>query len=115
MLINLKTFLNRLAILFFLGLIVVYQKMISPFLPGSCRFLPTCSAYSKEAFQTHGLKIGLLLTIKRLLKCHPISFLGAGSGHDPVPPKEKPKEKKEQTETQSSAKTDSDIKTTKTK
>lgn len=58
-----------------------YQKCISPFLPKSCRFEPTCSQYFIEALQIHGIIKGSLLGIKRILKCHP----WGGCGFDPVP------------------------------
>lgn len=54
-----------------IGLIKFYQKAISPFKPPSCRFLPTCSAYSLEAIQRFGAIKGGYLAIKRILKCHP--------------------------------------------
>lgn len=59
----------------------LYQKMISPYLPPSCRYSPTCSAYALEALQKHGAWNGSLLTLKRLARCHP----WGGHGHDPVP------------------------------
>ena len=55
----------------FIGFIKFYQKAISPFRPPSCRFLPTCSAYSLEAIQRFGAIKGGYLAIKRILKCHP--------------------------------------------
>jgi putative membrane protein insertion efficiency factor len=58
-----------------------YQWLISPLLPVSCRYQPTCSAYAIEALQRHGLLRGLALTVKRLMRCHP----WGGSGYDPVP------------------------------
>jgi putative membrane protein insertion efficiency factor len=58
-----------------------YQWFISPLLPPSCRYAPTCSAYAIEAFQRHGLFRGAWLTARRLLRCHP----WGGSGYDPVP------------------------------
>lgn len=73
--------LRRLAIL----PIRIYQKIISPLLPGVCRYRPTCSEYMAEAIQTHGIVKGLYLGTRRLLRCHP----WGGSGYDPVPPKEK--------------------------
>lgn len=48
---------------------------------GSCRFIPTCSDYSVEAIETHGVPKGIWLTLKRIGKCHPLG----SSGHDPVP------------------------------
>ena len=65
------------------GLIWVYKKCISPFLPTACRFEPTCSAYMKEAIMVHGIIKGLYLGIIRILRCNP----WGGSGYDPVPPK----------------------------
>ena len=65
-------------------LIKGYQFLISPLLGNSCRYLPTCSEYSIEALKTYGLLKGTLLSIKRILSCHPIKFLGGGEGFDPV-------------------------------
>jgi putative membrane protein insertion efficiency factor len=65
----------------FIGLIRFYQLAISPWLPPSCRYTPTCSQYGIEALRRHGLIRGMLLTLRRLSRCHP----GGGSGHDPVP------------------------------
>jgi putative membrane protein insertion efficiency factor len=66
--------------------IVVYRKLLSPFLPPTCRFSPTCSAYALEALHTHGPAKGAILAVRRVLRCHPISWLGGSSGFDPVPP-----------------------------
>ena len=60
-----------------------YQLCISPMLPRSCRFTPTCSSYAVEALRVHGPGRGLLLTLRRLSRCHP----WGGSGYDPVPPR----------------------------
>ncbi|MEK7397511.1 MAG: membrane protein insertion efficiency factor YidD [Candidatus Poribacteria bacterium] len=57
-----------------------YRIFISPLLPPSCRFYPTCSAYSQEAIAVYGVVKGGWLTIKRLLKCHPFH----PGGYDPV-------------------------------
>jgi putative membrane protein insertion efficiency factor len=67
----------------YLGIVPVraYQWFISPLLPPSCRYAPTCSAYAIEALQRHGLIRGGYLTARRLLRCHP----WGGSGFDPVP------------------------------
>lgn len=64
-------------------LIRFYQIVISPLIGPRCRFVPTCSCYALEAIKTHGSAKGGWLTIKRVLKCHP---LHAG-GFDPVPAK----------------------------
>lgn len=61
--------------------IYLYQRYISPMLPPSCRFTPTCSAYAVEALKKHGPIKGLLLAIWRTLRCNP----WGGSGYDPVP------------------------------
>ena len=58
--------------------------MISPLLGHSCRYLPTCSEYSIDALKEYGFFKGLLMSIKRILSCHPIKFLGGGEGFDPV-------------------------------
>jgi putative membrane protein insertion efficiency factor len=65
------------AILF----IRAYQTLISPYLPPSCRFSPTCSDYALEAFQRFGFIRGLILSVRRILSCHPWHC----GGHDPVP------------------------------
>ena len=64
-------------------LINFYQKFISPFLGKNCRFYPTCSAYAKEAIENYGTIKGSILSIKRILRCHPFN----PGGYDPVPPK----------------------------
>ena len=61
-----------------------YKFIISPLLGQSCRYLPTCSDYSVEALKTFGFFKGLILSVKRILSCHPIKFLGGGEGFDPV-------------------------------
>ena len=58
--------------------------MISPLFGQSCRYLPTCSEYSIEALREFGLAKGTFLSLKRILSCHPIKFLGGGDGLDPV-------------------------------
>ncbi len=58
-----------------------YQLFISPFLGASCRYTPTCSAYTIEALKKHGPFKGMWLSIKRILSCNP----WGGHGHDPVP------------------------------
>ena len=58
-----------------------YRHFISPFTPASCRFTPTCSQYAVEALRKHGPLRGSWLTLRRLLRCHPLG----GSGYDPVP------------------------------
>ena len=60
-----------------------YQKFISPLFPPVCRFTPSCSAYAIEALRKRGFLMGSLLTIWRLLRCHPF----CAGGYDPVPDK----------------------------
>ncbi|MBV9903518.1 MAG: membrane protein insertion efficiency factor YidD [Alphaproteobacteria bacterium] len=64
-----------------------YRAFISPLFPPACRFQPTCSQYAMEAIGTHGALKGMGLALKRLGKCHPITWLGGSSGFDPVPPR----------------------------
>ena len=61
-----------------------YKFFISPLFGRSCRYLPTCSEYSIEALKEFGLAKGTFMSIKRILSCHPIKFLGGGGGFDPV-------------------------------
>jgi len=56
---------------FFIFLIEIYQKYISPLKRSTCRFYPTCSEYSKQAFLKYGVLKGFYLTVIRILKCHP--------------------------------------------
>ena len=67
--------------LFFIKLIRIYQIFISPILPNTCRFHPTCSSYAIKALQRWGVIHGLWLTLKRLARCHPWSK----GGYDDVP------------------------------
>ena len=60
--------------------IKIYQICISPLIGPSCRFHPTCSNYSIESIQKYGVIKGFILSVKRLLKCHPMG----GAGYDPV-------------------------------
>ncbi|TYB73816.1 membrane protein insertion efficiency factor YidD [Bizionia saleffrena] len=76
--------MKKILIAPFLFIIKVYQVFISPFTPATCRYQPTCSHYTKEALQVHGLIKGGVLAIKRVFSCHP----WGGSGFDPVPKKE---------------------------
>lgn len=65
----------------FIGLIKLYQWVISPMIGPKCRYTPTCSSYAIQALQKHGLIKGFWLAFKRISRCHP----WGGSGWDPVP------------------------------
>jgi putative membrane protein insertion efficiency factor len=65
-------------------LIKGYKLIISPLLGPSCRYQPTCSEYTIDALKEFGLIKGTFMSIKRILSCHPIKFLGGGDGFDPV-------------------------------
>ena len=67
----------------FILLVRFYQVAISPYMPSSCRYSPTCSHYTIEALKKHGLLKGSWFAIKRISSCHP----WGGSGYDPVPEK----------------------------
>lgn len=64
-----------------IGMIVFYQKFISPFLMPSCRFYPSCSTYARLAFERYGILKGGILSVTRILRCHPLH----PGGYDPVP------------------------------
>ena len=61
-----------------------YKFLISPLFGNSCRYLPTCSEYSIESLKTFGFIKGSFMSLKRILSCHPIKFLGGSEGFDPV-------------------------------
>jgi uncharacterized protein len=63
------------------GAVGAYQLLVSPLLPPSCRFLPSCSEYAAGAIERHGALRGSALALRRLARCHP----WGGSGYDPVP------------------------------
>lgn len=75
-----RSILKLFAIPFIL-IIKIYQLIISPLLPPSCRYIPTCSNYAMEALKKYGVFKGGWLALKRILRCHP----WGGSGYDPVP------------------------------
>jgi putative membrane protein insertion efficiency factor len=80
---NEQSFLGRFLGKLTIGLIWLYQRLISPILPASCRFYPSCSQYAKEAVDHHGFMKGSIYTVKRIGKCHPFH----PGGLDPVPGK----------------------------
>ena len=72
--------LRRASVAVLVAPIRFYQLFLGPLIPPSCRFEPTCSVYAIEALRTHGARKGSLLTIRRLLRCHPLH----SGGFDPV-------------------------------
>jgi putative membrane protein insertion efficiency factor len=77
--------MRKLAIAILSAPLRVYRAVISPMMPNVCRFTPSCSVYALEALHSHGPIKGVWLTIRRLSRCHPITWLGGSSGFDPVP------------------------------
>ena len=63
-----------------LGLLKVYKAGISPYMPGQCRFTPTCSEYAADAINAHGVIKGTAMTARRLVRCRP----GVQGGYDPA-------------------------------
>lgn len=63
------------------GLIRIYRRLFSPLLGPRCRFYPSCSAYALAALQQHGAARGSWLTLRRIVRCHPLNE----GGPDPVP------------------------------
>ncbi|HXG50421.1 MAG TPA: membrane protein insertion efficiency factor YidD [candidate division Zixibacteria bacterium] len=57
-----------------------YHRFVSPVLPRSCRFFPTCSVYASQAVERYGVVAGTLMALRRLGRCHP----GNPGGYDPV-------------------------------
>ena len=66
-----------------IGLIRLYQRLLSPLLGPRCRFHPTCSAYAVQALERHGVVRGSVLAARRIARCHPLN----DGGFDPVPEK----------------------------
>ena len=73
--------MKKVIIFPFLAIIKFYQNFISPLLPSTCRYTPTCSEYAKQSLVKHGLIKGSFMSIKRIIKCNP----WGGNGYDPVP------------------------------
>ncbi len=73
--------MKKVLSILMIGLVKIYQNVISPITPASCRYTPTCSSYSIEAIKKYGPFKGGYLSIKRFLSCNP----WGGHGHDPVP------------------------------
>ncbi|RMD79048.1 MAG: membrane protein insertion efficiency factor YidD [Lentisphaerae bacterium] len=73
--------MSTLFVKFAVAMIRMYQRWIRPLLPPLCRFTPSCSEYSIEAYRKLGFWKGSILTVWRILRCNPFSR----GGHDPVP------------------------------
>lgn len=73
--------MRKITVTIMTFIIRAYQYVISPYLAPGCRYSPTCSEYSIEAFQRFGFFRGLILSVRRILSCHPWHH----GGHDPVP------------------------------
>jgi uncharacterized protein len=74
---------KRVATFALMSAVKLYRGVVAPWLPPSCRFTPSCSAYMLEALRTHGPIKGLLMGLRRVGRCSPLT----PSGFDPVPPK----------------------------
>ena len=79
------TLMRNASVAILVAPIWLYRWLISPMFVSPCRFQPTCSVYAIDALHEHGPLKGLYLTARRLLRCHPITWLGGSSGFDPVP------------------------------
>ena len=66
-------------------IIKIYKYFVSPILGPNCRYMPTCSNYFIDCIKFNGPLKGTILGIKRILRCHPIKFLGGNEGFDPAP------------------------------
>ena len=76
-----RAFLTTLPQRLLMAIVHGYRLLLSPWLGNSCRFEPTCSAYSLQALECHGAAAGTYLTLRRLARCHPF----CSGGYDPVP------------------------------
>jgi len=85
---TLKSFefsISNILVFLALSLIKFYTFFISPLLGVRCRFLPTCSEYCAGSIKEHGLIKGVVYSLKRIVRCHPIKILGGSDGIDLVP------------------------------
>ena len=73
--------IKKIVLFPILLLIKIYQTILSPILPSTCRYSPTCSEYTKQSLIKFGLIKGGLISIKRIIKCNP----WGGNGYDPIP------------------------------
>jgi len=77
---NFMKILNNFLII----IIKFYKYFVSPYFRSNCRYIPTCSEYFLDSLNINGPFRGFLMGMKRILKCHPIKFLGGGSGFNPA-------------------------------
>ncbi len=76
--------LGELLVAPLLAILWIYRRFVSPALPPSCRYYPSCSQYAEQALQIHGALRGTWLAARRLFRCHPF----CEGGPDPVPPRD---------------------------
>ena len=76
--------MNKIFIKATIFLVKIYKYFFSPLLGNKCRFLPSCSDYFIESLNEYGFFKGILFGLKRIIKCHPIKFIGSSSGLDLV-------------------------------
>tara|TARA_B100000989_G_scaffold289688_1_gene261862 strand:+ start:446 stop:697 length:252 start_codon:yes stop_codon:yes gene_type:complete len=81
----LKKIINKILTSFMIFIIKIYKVFVSPFIGVNCRFFPSCSEYSIQAFKDFGFFKGIILSLKRICRCHPL----CKSGYDPVPKRKK--------------------------
>ena len=79
--------MNKVLIKAVILIINIYKYFFSPLLGNKCRFLPSCSDYCIECLKEHGFYKGMFFGVRRIIKCHPVKFLGGSSGLDLVPKK----------------------------
>ena len=79
--------MNKIFIKATIFLVKIYKYFFSPLLGNKCSFLLSCSDYFIESLNEYGFFKGILFGLKRIIKCHPIKFLGGSSGLDLVPKK----------------------------
>ncbi len=80
--------MSKVTIFLIISIIKFYKYLISPILGNRCRYLPTCSEYFIDSLKIYGLAKGCWMGTKRIFTCHPIKFLGGGSGINLVSEKE---------------------------
>ena len=79
--------INKIILHILIFFVKIYQVFLSPIIGQNCRYLPTCSEYTIQCLKEHGMFKGLILSLKRISKCHP----WGSHGYDPVPSKIKDK------------------------